>query len=344
AIQDPNIDFLIISQDAPSGMAQAQVDQYMAVAEAVAEVARVSSKPIVAISNVSGDLQPELQKAFDRGGVPLLRGTRPALKAVNHMIWYAESLKKSQAQVYEPCRFQLIHPNSIFSGPLATSLLTRYGVPCAKEILCKTKKEVNQAAVEIGYPVALKVVSPKIPHKTEAGTVWLNIHDEKELKSAYYKILEQASRFAATSEIEGILVQEMVVDGVAEAIVGILNDEAFGPVVLVGSGGIFVELLQDIALGVPPFTPEEALELICSTKLVKLLSGFRGKPPGDVESLVDVLLKVGRLALDCENLKALDINPLFILPKGKGVKAVDALVELKPREGGRGEKVVAFRQ
>jgi len=335
AARDEGVDLLVISQDAPDGLAPAQVEQYTVVAKAAVQVAKESGKPVVAISNLSGGLHPDLRRIFDQGGVPLLRGTREGLRAVHHLIRYAQALRRPISIPFCPQKTvkDFVCGAGVLSEYEAKRILAEYGIPCPKEVLCQSEDDAVASASRIGYPVVLKVVSPKLPHKTEAGVVRVGIKNEKELRSAFREILANATRHIKREELDGVLVQEMVTGAVAEVIVGLLRDPSFGPVVVFGLGGILVELFQDRALGLPPLTREEALDMVCSTKAGKLLAGFRGQPPGDLDALIDVLVKLSQLALDFgDRIRALDINPLLVLPKGQGVKAVDALIELDPSE------------
>lgn len=342
AARDEKIDLLVISQDAPDGLAPAQVDQYTVVARAAAQVAKESGKPVVAISNLSGRLHPDLRRIFDQGGVPLLRGTREGLRAIHHLIRYAQALRSRLPALPSSKKTtkEFIGSGGVLSEHEAKRILAEYGIPCPKEALCRSEEEAVVSASCIGYPVAVKAVSPKLPHKTEAGVVRLGIESEEELRSAFREVLANATRHLGKEELDGILVQEMVTGAVAEVIVGLLRDPSFGPVVVFGLGGTMVELFQDRALGLPPLTREEALDMVRSTKAGKLIAGFRGQPPGDLEALIDVLVCVSNLAFDLgDRIRALDINPLLVLPKGQGVKAVDALMELDPLNEGSREEV-----
>jgi acyl-CoA synthetase (NDP forming) len=184
------------------------------------------------------------------------------------------------------------------------------------------------AAGEIGYPVVLKVESPDIPHKTEAGVVRLGVQREVELRQAYTEIIRNAERHAPQAQVLGVLVQEMVQGGI-EAIVGLSQDPLFGPVLLFGMGGIFVELYQDVALRACPITPGDAHEMLQEVKGARLLEGFRGQPAADVEALIQLLVGVSQLGVQCEgDIRELDLNPLLVLPRGQGVRAADALIVL----------------
>jgi len=207
-------------------------------------------------------------------------------------------------------------------------LLAAWGVGCAREVLVGSAEAAVEAATGLGFPVALKVDSPDILHKTEAGVVRLNLRDAEQVRTAYAEILASAKVFAPQARITGVSVQEMVGDGV-EVIVGVSCDPQLGPVLLFGSGGVMVEVYNDVALRRCPITRLEAQAMIGEVKGAQLLRGFRGRPVADVAALEDTLVRVSHLAIHMEgHLAELDINPLMVLPMGQGVKAVDALVVL----------------
>jgi acetyltransferase len=247
-------------------------------------------------------------------------------------------------------------------------LLAAWGVASAREHRANSADAAVAAAEQLGFPVALKLDSPDILHKTEAGVVRLNLRDAAQVRAAYAEILASASaylralpldggglgggdratgnpstpspvmgeargggEFAARSpngqaRITGVSVQEMVGDGV-EVIIGVNCDPQLGPVLLFGSGGVMVEVYNDVALRRCPITRSGAQAMIAEVKGARLLQGFRGRPAADLEALADALVRVSHLAMHLEgHLAELDINPLMVLPSGQGVKAVDALV------------------
>jgi acyl-CoA synthetase (NDP forming) len=205
-------------------------------------------------------------------------------------------------------------------------LLTAWGVSSAREDPANSAEEAVTAAEQLGFPVALKIDSPDIPHKTEAGVVRLNLGDAVQVRTAYAEILANAKAYAPQARISGVSVQEMVRDGV-EVIVGVSCDPQLGPVLLFGSGGVMVEVYNDVALRRCPIMRSEAQAMIAEVKGARLLQGFRGRPAADLRALEDILVRVSHLAMHLEgHLAELDINPLMVLPSGQGVKAVDALV------------------
>ena len=214
---------------------------------------------------------------------------------------------------------------AVLSESKSKELIAAWGVPIARETLVENAAEAVRVAAEIGYPVALKVDSPDILHKTEAGVIRLGLGNADQVTTAYDDIMLSATQAVPGAQINGALVQEMVSRGV-EVIVGISYDDQLGPVLLFGTGGVMVEVYNDVALRHCPVTRSEALEMIHQVKGSRLLEGFRGSPAADVGALADVLVEVSQMAAQLEgNLAELDINPLMVMPEGQGVKAVDAL-------------------
>jgi acyl-CoA synthetase (NDP forming) len=339
AAQEKRADLVLISQDVPGGMAPKQVDQYETVAKAAVKVFKECAKPVVVISNPSVGFHPGVSSILDQGKVPLLQGTREGLKAIKSLFSYAEFQRKMRqvkeeqekpSTVRPKVDVYMHHDQPVLSEYTSKKVLAAYGVPCVREVLCQSPEETIQAARDIGYPVALKVLSPEIPHKTEAGVIVLNVEDEDTLKSAYKELIEKARVYDPSALIEGVLCQKNIEGAVAEAIVGILMDHDFGPAVVFGLGGVMVEILEDRTLGIPPLCRDEVREMIERTKASPLLHGFRGSPQADLEALTETLIQVGRLAVDwAGRIEALDINPILIMPEGQGVVVVDALLELK---------------
>lgn len=206
------------------------------------------------------------------------------------------------------------------------NILNAAGISVTNEQIVQTSEEAVAVAEEIGYPVALKIVSSDIPHKTEAGIVRLDIRSDNELRKACDEIKQAATTYNPHAKIEGVLVSEMVQDGI-EMILGLKLDPQYGSVVLIGLGGIYTEILKDVVIGMNPISKEYAFKLISKLKGAELLNGFRGGEKYDVEALASTVEKLSRFgAILDKNIGELDINPLLVLPEGKGVKALDALI------------------
>lgn len=207
-------------------------------------------------------------------------------------------------------------------------ILNAFGIPTSREILARTHEEALAAGREIGLPVAMKVDSPDILHKTEADAIRLNVSDPERLGALFDEIVSNSRAYAPTARINGVLIQEMIPAGV-EVIVGINRDPQFGAVLMFGLGGIFVEILKDVSLRIAPITPEEAVRMIRQVRGYPLLAGARGRAKADIAALAQTLVQVSQMAVALgPRLDQLDINPLIVLPEGQGVKVADALVIL----------------
>jgi len=207
-------------------------------------------------------------------------------------------------------------------------LLAEWGVPVTTETLVQTADAAVEAGSEIGYPVVLKADVTGMPHKTEAGLVKLGLDDEAAVRAAYDEVTSNAAN--AGAGMNGVLVQEMVADAV-EVIVGVSYDSQLGATILFGSGGVMVEVYNDVSLRLCPIDESDALEMITEVKGARLLEGFRGQPAADIAALADTLVRVSQLGAQLEgSLAELDINPLMVLPTGQGVRAADAVAIFQP--------------
>jgi len=210
-------------------------------------------------------------------------------------------------------------------------VLETYGLPAPGGKLATTAEEAVQIAEEIGYPVVMKVVSDDIIHKSDVKGVELNLGSADEVKAAWERIHNNAKAAMPDASITGLYVIKMV-KGAEEIILGIKRDPSFGPVLLFGLGGIFVEVFKDVSFGVAPLSREEAMNMLEQTKAYKILKGIRGRSPRDMDSIVDALLRLGQLAVDFPEIEELDINPLFVLDEGLGCVIGDARMILTTTE------------
>jgi acetate---CoA ligase (ADP-forming) len=206
----------------------------------------------------------------------------------------------------------------------AKDVLGHYNIPVVGEHLAISENDAVSAADSLGDPVVLKVESPDLPHKTEAGVICLNLRNAAEVRAGYATVMANAAKISPAPRINGVLVQPMVPQGI-EIVVGARNDKLFGPLVVVGLGGILVEVLKDTALSPAPVTPFQAEGLLRQLKGVKLLEGFRGMPAVDIARLAQIISDVSRFAADHrDTVTELDINPLICA--GDRITAVDALI------------------
>ena len=203
----------------------------------------------------------------------------------------------------------------------AKELLKGYGIPVPDFKLIKSEDEITGLAKEIIFPIAMKIVSPDIIHKTDAGGVKLNIKDETEAESAYQEIIFQAKKYNKEARIEGVIAYTMVPQG-TEIIIGMMKDPHFGPVIMFGLGGIFVEILKDISFRILPIEERDAREMVNEIKGFEILKGVRGEGPKNIKAIKNLLLKISQLALENPEINEIDLNPIFVFEKG--LQIVDA--------------------
>jgi acetyltransferase len=214
----------------------------------------------------------------------------------------------------------------------ARTCLAAYGVSVARALAAATSEEAVAAARELGLPVAMKIDSPGISHKSDVGGVRVNLASEAAVAEAFLEMTSRIQRQSPEAWIRGVLVQEMVGGG-RETIVGLSRDPQFGHLLMFGLGGIYVEVLQDVAFRVAPVARAEALEMVRSIRSFPLLRGVRGEPPADLAALGQALLALGSLAHDFPEVAEADINPLMVLPRGRGAVAVDGRIALTQPKG-----------
>ena len=211
----------------------------------------------------------------------------------------------------------------------AKELCRLYDLPVTKGRVVRFEEEAVKAAEEMGFPVVLKIVSPQILHKSDVGGVVLNVKDAQGVREAYERILNNVKKRRPDAEIEGIYVQEMAPSS-TEVIVGATKDPTFGPTIMFGLGGIFVEILKDVSFRLIPITRDDAVEMIHEIRSYKILEGARGMPKADEGALVDILLNTSRMVSDCPEIKELDMNPILVYERG--AKIVDARVILEEKK------------
>lgn len=206
-------------------------------------------------------------------------------------------------------------------------VLRAYGFPLPQSILAKTEAEAVRAAKKIGFPVVMKIASPQIIHKSDAGGVKVGMSTEKDVRDAFNTIIKNAKKYNQKATIKGILVQEMVKGG-KELIIGSKLEPGFGPVIMLGMGGIYVEVLKDVTFRLAPITNREADDMINSIKTKKLLEGVRGEKPSDLKKLSDLIQRLSALVTDFKEIKELDMNPVLVMEQGKGCKVLDVRIGL----------------
>ena len=208
----------------------------------------------------------------------------------------------------------------------AKTVCKDYGIPVTKLKIAKTAEQAGKYSKEIGYPTVFKIISPDVIHKFDVGGVILNINNKKEAKNAFNQIIENVKKHNRNAKIYGVLVQEMVPSS-TEVIVGSIKDSQFGPTLMFGFGGTYVELMKDVSFRIAPIDEDDAKEMISEVKAYPILTGYRGQPPADINALTNILLNTSKLIMDYQEIKELDLNPVIIYEKG--AKTVDARIILE---------------
>ena len=217
-------------------------------------------------------------------------------------------------------------PMGPVSEPTAMAALASWGVPFVRHQLATSRTEAIEAARAFGGKTVLKIASPQIAHKTEVGGVIVGVEGDEAVGDAFDTLMQRVGQAAPSATLEGVMVAEMAPSGV-EVVVGVQRDPTFGPVVMVGLGGVLVEVLKDVAFRVAPFGEDEALRMIEGLKGAEILLGVRGAAAADIPALAKLLASVSTLAFDQrDRLESLDLNPVRVLPEGQGLVALDALL------------------
>ena len=204
-------------------------------------------------------------------------------------------------------------------------ILDAYGFPLPQSIVATTEDEAVNAANKIGYPIVMKISSPQIVHKSDAGGVKVNLTNDDETRNGFRTIMENAKKYDSNAEIKGVLIVEMVKGG-KEMIIGSKLEPGMGPVVMLGMGGIYVEILKDVTFRLAPLTDQEANDMISSIKTKKLLDGVRGEEPSDINKLSECIQRLSQLVSDFKEIKELDMNPVLVMEKGNGCKILDVRI------------------
>lgn len=210
----------------------------------------------------------------------------------------------------------------------AKTICASYKIPVTRFHLAENPSEAMKAAEQIGYPVVLKIVSPDVIHKFDVGGVFINLKNKQEVKDAYNKIINNVKKHKPKAKILGVIIQEMATPS-TEVIVGAVKDPQFGPTLMFGLGGIFVEILKDVTYRIAPIAKEEAKEMVTEIKAYKLLEGYRGSPKADIDAVTEILANTSKLIMDYPEIRELDLNPIMVYEKG--AKTVDARILLEEK-------------
>ena len=281
------------------------------------------------------DFAVESKKELIQAGVPVIENISSGLWAIAALAdWNRKAELRQPFPCYTPGRrreaaLQVLRQSGggrALPEAQTKKILQLYDIPVTRERLVHSAAEAVDAAAELGYPVVLKVNSPDILHKTDAGGVLLNLAGEAAVREGFSQIMESAARYNPEAVIDGILVQEMLKPGL-EVMIGFKQDPVFGPAVLFGLGGVFVEVFDDVAVRVAPLREQDAVAMLEEIRSRALLEGVRGMAPRDRDVLVSILMKISRLSVELRcSIKEMDINPLFVYETGAGAVVADALI------------------
>ena len=307
-------------------------------AKVIVQIARRSHKPILCCFMGIVDVSAGV-KHLQENGVPVFRFPENAAKAFGALYQYSRWLnrqhlaqfkltysKEKATEIISEC----LADGKTYLGDLeGLSLLECYGFQVLATQLAASSKAAAEIAAEIGFPVVMKIVSPQIIHKSDAGGVIVGIKDQSTAEKGYQKIITNANRFDPNAQITGVLVQKMAEPG-QELILGMNRYKGFGPLLMFGIGGIFVEVFQDVVFRLAPVYRNEARRMVRKIKGYKLLQGFRGRPKADIEALEKALVRLSALVMDHPQIAELDINPYLAHAEGQGATVADCRIILKP--------------
>ncbi len=312
--------------------------QPLETARAIVEVRESSGKEIPILTSFIGGA--EIEKAVEflaEKNIPNFNIPEEAIDTLRVMMEYTDwKSKKSPPiesfdvdrekveKIFDRCRFE----DRLELGEMESrKILEAYGIRIPEAELARDIGEAKEIAKKIGYPLVLKIVSPNILHKTDVGGVKVGINNEKELEENYDQIFFSVKKYMPDANIRGVLVQEFIRDK-KETIIGVNEDPQFGPMIMFGLGGIYVETLKDVSFRIAPISRQVACEMINEIKAIKLLEGTRGEDPSDIDSIVEIILRVSQLVTDFPGIMEMDINPLFVKKRGEGSIAGDVRIRI----------------
>jgi acetate---CoA ligase (ADP-forming) len=334
-IRDENVDGALVILT-PQSMTNA-----LGTAQAVVKVARGSNKPVICCFMGIGDVS-EGVRYFQENGYPVYRFPENAARAFSVLFTYSQWLTREKLAPFQlhhdKERAALLIKKCIEEGKTrlgeleGNEILKCYGIPVLPAVLAQTPGEAIAGAAEMGFPVAMKIVSPQILHKSDAGGVMLGLKNRDEVAAAFEQILTNARTFDPEAEIDGVLIVKMAPPG-EEVILGATRYPIFGPLLMFGLGGIFVEVFKDVEFRLAPIDRNDARQMIRSIKGYRLLQGFRGRPKADTQILEEILVSLSAMVLNHPEIKEMDINPLLAHEAGRGATAADCRIILETVSG-----------
>lgn len=317
ALADPNVDAAVVIL-----VPQALVNP-LEVAEKIIQVSVLRQKPVLTCFMGEWSVEQARQRLHG-SGIPMYVFPEIPGRVLGAMLQYAHWQQQSQFEPVQLSGIDRAAAAQILGQAAAQSTLgeaqTRplfeaYGIPLVAGQAVRSPDQAAEAAGRLGFPVALKIISPDILHKSDFGGIRLHLNDPQAVRTAYQEMMESIAARLPQARLEGALVERMADKG-HEVIIGMRRDPNFGPLMMFGLGGIYVELFGDVSFRVAPLTRREALEMIHQTHAGKLLSGFRGEEPGDLQAVVEVILRLSQLALDFPQIAEMEINPLRVFRQG----------------------------
>lgn len=343
-IEDDQVDSILVILPPPPMYAAG------AVARSLIPVIHAAEKPVI-IALVGERLIQEAVEHFRAARVPEYRFPERAASALGVLSTraeYLQSLERGAASLpieFDGIDFELVKSllqtqasptdcdpeqtaGRLLPADQANRILNAYSIPIPPAILASNPQSAAIEAAKIGFPVALKIASPDISHKSDVGGILLNLQDEAQVEQGFHQVVENARSAQPQADIQGVIVQPMIPPG-QEVIIGIVQDAQFGPLAMFGSGGVEVEGLKDISFGLAPLSRADAIEMLEGTWAGRKLHGYRNLPPADREAALHVLLRLAQLAADYPQLAEIEINPLRVLPAGHGAYAIDVRMVLK---------------
>jgi len=307
---------------------------YDKLAQVIVKMSKKHNKTMLA-SLMGLDEGIKNREILAEGNVPYYTYAEGAIRTLKAMLKFVDWIKTPQGNIskfkVDKRKVQKIFDN--VKKERRTSLLEEegiqilrtYGFSLPKSILAKTESDAVKAAIKIRFPVVMKIASPQIIHKSDAGGVKVGLKNDKEVLSAFREIVKNAKKYDKKALIKGVLIVEMVKGG-KEMIIGSKLEPGFGPVIMLGMGGIYVEILKDVTFRLAPVTDKEANDMISSIKTQKLLKGVRGEKPSDINKLSECIQRLSQLVTDFKEIKELDMNPVLVMEKGKGCKILDVRI------------------
>jgi 4-hydroxybutyryl-CoA synthetase (ADP-forming) len=321
----------VISMCTPSGTLN-----YDKLAEVIVEMSKKYKKTMLA-SLMGLDEGITNREILAEGNVPYYTYAEGAIRTLSAMIRFSNWIKSPNGKItkfkvnkdkakkiFDKVKKEK-RPNLLEEE--GQEVLKAYGLPLPQSALAKNETEAVRIAKKIGYPVVMKIASPQIIHKSDAGGVKVNLTNDEEIKDAFKTIIKNAKKYNKNAEIKGVLIVEMVKGG-KELIIGSKLEPGFGPVIMLGMGGIYVEVLKDVTFKLAPVTDLEADDMIASIKTQKLLQGVRGEKPSDIAKLSECIQRLSQLVSDFKEIKELDMNPVLVMEKGKGCRILDVRIGL----------------